>query len=85
MPPHWRDLDEHCRSRHWWQDDDERMLTAMTVLVSLAVVLPVAALVAALVRLVRSGGSTVPAPPAHEWTSPEQAPERPYRDLSRVA
>jgi len=61
------------------------MLPAMTLLVSSTVVLTVAALVGALIRVVRSGGGSVPAPPAHEWTSPEQAPERPYRDLSRVA
>lgn len=57
----------------------------MTLLIAFAVVLTVSALVAALVREVRSGGGSVPAPRAHEWTDPHEPPERPYRDLSRVA
>jgi hypothetical protein len=61
------------------------MLSAMTLLIAFAVVLSVSAVVAALVREVRSGGTTPVGPPAHEWTAAEQPPERPYRDLPRVA
>ncbi len=57
----------------------------MTLFLITAAVLASTALLVALARLVRSGGSPVPAPPAHEWTSLDQAPERPYRDLPRVA
>lgn len=57
----------------------------MTLLIALAVAVTVAALLAALVREVRSGGGSAPAPQAHEWTTLDQAPERPYRDLGRVA
>jgi hypothetical protein len=61
------------------------MLSAMTLLVISAVVLVTAALLAALVRVVRSGGYPTSSAPAHEWTTTEQAPERPYRDLPHVA
>jgi len=57
----------------------------MTLFLIAAAALATAVLLVALVKVVRSGGGSVPAPPAHEWTSVEQAPERPYRELARVA
>lgn len=57
----------------------------MTVLVIAAAVLAAAAVLVALVRVVRSGGHPSPSARVHEWTTAEQAPERPYRDLPRVA
>ncbi len=57
----------------------------MTFFLITAVVLVVAVLLVALARLVSSGGGSTPAPHVHDWTSPDQAPERPYRDLRRVA
>lgn len=56
----------------------------MTIFLIAAAVLATVVLLVALARVVSSGGGSVPAPPAHEWTSLEQAPERPYRDLPRV-
>ena len=57
----------------------------MTFFVIAAAVLATAVLLAALVRVVRGGGSPAPSARVHEWTTTEQAPERPYRDLPRVA
>lgn len=57
----------------------------MTLLVITAVVLVTATLLAALVRVVRSGGRPSSAAPAHEWTTADQPPEHPYRDLPHVA
>lgn len=50
-----------------------------------AAVLATTVLLVALVKVVRSGGYPSPAARVHEWTTAEQAPERPYRDLPRVA
>ena len=61
------------------------MLSAMDIFLIAAALLAAAVVLVPLVKVVRSGGGTLPAPPAHEWTSAEQAPERPYRDLPRVA
>lgn len=57
----------------------------MTVLVIVAAVLATAVLLVALVKVVRSGGYPSPSARVHEWTTADQAPERPYRDLPRVA
>lgn len=57
----------------------------MTVLVIVAAVLATAVLLVALVKVVRSGGYPSPSTRVHEWTTADQAPERPYRDLPRVA
>lgn len=60
------------------------MLSAMDIFLIAAAVIAAVVLLVALVKVVQSGGGYVPAPPAHEWTTADQAPERPYRDLSRV-
>ncbi len=61
------------------------MLSAMDIFVIAAAVIAAVVLLVALVKVVRGGGGSDPAPRVHQWTTAEQAPERPYRDLPRVA
>jgi hypothetical protein len=49
--PSWQFIDEACHLCHWWQDHSENRITAMTELITTAIVL--VALVAAVVALVR--------------------------------
>jgi hypothetical protein len=61
----WQKIDGRCQACHWWQESDERMITAMTEILIIALLILAVAVVLTTIRDIHDDGyGRRPPPPS---------------------